>query len=298
MIGLKMMKTAIAAAVFGVLAVAGSAQAVTTYGLTTDNGLFAFDSTTPNVIVSGNVVTGLQTNEILHSIDFRPATGELFALGSSSRLYTINTTTYAATAIGAGPFSPALNGTSFDADFNPTVDRIRLVSDSDQNLRLNPITGGVAAVDGTLSYAAPYTFLNPNVSAAAYTNNFAGATSTTLYTLDTATDTLNIQTVAAGGPTDGQQTIVGFLGFDATDVTGFDIYTVGGQNFALASLNTTTTATSLLYSINLTTGQALPIGNFGGGKLVRDIAVVVPEPATLTLAGMAVLGLAARRRRA
>ena len=57
---------------------------------------------------------------------------------------------------GAPAFTPALSGTAFGFDFNPTVDRIRVVSDTGQNLRLNPDTGAVAAVDGALNQGRPW----------------------------------------------------------------------------------------------------------------------------------------------
>ena len=41
--------------------------------------------------------------------------------------------------------SPPLNGTGFGFAFDPVADRIRVVSDSEQNLRINPDTGTVAA---------------------------------------------------------------------------------------------------------------------------------------------------------
>ena len=44
-------------------------------------------------------------------------------------------------------FAPLLDGTEFGVDFNPQVDRLRVVSNSGQNLRLHPDTGAVAAVD-------------------------------------------------------------------------------------------------------------------------------------------------------
>src|SRR5688572_3899242 len=75
--------------------------------------LLSFDSATPGNVVSANFVSGLQPNETIVGIDFRPATGELFALGSSSRLYTLNPANGAATQVGAGPFAPTLNGFSF-----------------------------------------------------------------------------------------------------------------------------------------------------------------------------------------
>ena len=90
------------------------------------------------------IISGLQSGETILAIDFRPATGQLYGLGSTSRLYVINPMTGAARMIGATPFTTALSGTIAAFDFNPTVDRIRVVTNTGQNLRLNPETGGLA----------------------------------------------------------------------------------------------------------------------------------------------------------
>ena len=79
------------------------------------------------------------------AIDLRPSTGQIYLLGSTSRLYVVNPADGVVTAVGVA-FSPALSGTTFGFDFDP-VDRIRVVSDTGQNLRLNPDTGAVVAVD-------------------------------------------------------------------------------------------------------------------------------------------------------
>jgi hypothetical protein len=109
------------------------------------------------------------------SIDFRPATGELYALSSASKLYVINTSNASARAVSTTAFSPAVSGTIASIDFNPTVDRIRLVSNTGQNLRLHPETGAVAATDmninggGTPSVAGvAYTTANPELQAPFY----------------------------------------------------------------------------------------------------------------------------------
>jgi hypothetical protein len=86
--------------------------------------------------------------------------------------------------VGAAPFTPAVNGTSFGFDFNPVPDRLRFVTDADQDLRLNPNDGTVAGTDGTLAFSAmmptdPNAGTNPNVVGSAYTNNFSGTTTTT-----------------------------------------------------------------------------------------------------------------------
>src|SRR6188768_1192247 len=122
----------VAASLFPSHVFAQSAYAVTAAGQ-----LIRFDVNTPGTLNSTTTITGLVAGDAIVGIDYRPATGELFGLGSQSRLYVINTTTGVATQVGAdGAFT--VNGTSFGFDFNPTVDRIRVVSTTDQNIRLNP----------------------------------------------------------------------------------------------------------------------------------------------------------------
>lgn len=271
-----------------------AAHAVTIYAIDhlTTNTLFSIDSAAPSTILTGTPVLGLQSGESLVAIDFR-TNGVLYGVGSSSRVYTINTTTGAATAVG-GAFTPALNGVNFDMDFNPVVDLIRVVGDADQNLRVSPVTGAVTNVDTPLNYTGALTGVNPNVAGIAYSNNRAGAATTTLYGIDSGTDTLNV----IAPPNAGTMTLQGPLGVDVTAVLGFDIATSsGGTNTAFAALQTTSSSFSELHSINLTTGAATLIGAFGGGFVVRDIAVV-PEPAGVAIAGLFTIGFAARRRKA
>jgi hypothetical protein len=256
------------------------ADSVNVFAVTVNNKLITFNSAAPETILSSVPITGLQSGETVVAIDIRPATGQLFALGSSSRLYTINTSTGVATvvntAIMPGPFNPPLNGTDFGSDFNPTVDRLRVVSDADQNLRLNPFTGAVAAVDTSLSYASgdPNFGANPNVVGSAYTNSFAGSTATTLYGIDSNLDTLVLQGSVNGtpvSPNTGLLTTVGSLGVNSNGLTGFDIQ--GSTNRAFASLTTPGDSSSKLYNLNLGSGAAGVIGTIGGPDLIRDIAV-------------------------
>jgi hypothetical protein len=247
----------------------------TIYALSTTNSLISFDSATPGTVSGPIAISGLVGGETIMGIDFRPATGQLYALSNQSRLYTINRTTGAATAVGSG-FIPALSGTEFGFDFNPTVDRIRVVSDADQNIRLNPLTGSLAGSDTNLVYAmgdANQDF-NPNVTGAAYTNNFNGATTTTLYDIDSVRDILTTQGSPNGtpvSPNTGQLFTVGALNVDTTPLVGFDIST-GGTAFA----SLTPGGTPALYTINLTSGAATLVGNIGGGLQIRDIAVLIP----------------------
>ena len=235
--------------------------------ITTTNALLRFDSGAPGTILSTTAVSGLQAGEHLQGIDFRPASGQLYGLGSTSRLYTIDLTSGVATQVGASPFAAALSGTDFGFDFNPVVDRVRVVSDADQNLRLNPSTGALAATDIALAYAVgdANAGANPNVVGAAYTNSFAGATTTTLYGIDSNLDILTIQ----NPPNNGTLNTIGPMGFDTSGLVGFDIATA---DTAFASLSVSGLVG--LFTINLATGAATPVGSIGtGATAIRDIAI-------------------------
>lgn len=249
----------------------------TVYGVTAGNNLISFNSITPGAIIRTLPITGLTQGETIIGLDFRPRTGQLYAVSSASRVYTINTSTGATSAIGNAAFTPALAGTSFGFDFNPVPDRIRLVSDADQSLRLNPDTGAVAGTDGTLVFATgdANAGANPNVVASAYTNNFNATPTTTLFGIDSNLDVLVRQGSPGGAPVSpntGQLSTIGALGVNTTDQVGFDIAAPG--DVALASLTVQGATTSALYSINLTSGAATMIGAIGGTEVVRDIAVV------------------------
>ena len=256
-------------------------------GVTSTNQLIRFDVMSPGNIVSSVPISGIQAGENILGIDFRPATGELFALGSTSRLYVINTTTGAATQVGAsGSF--ALSGTSFGFDFNPSVDRIRVVSDADQNIRLNPATGALAATDTPLAFAPGDSNqgMNPSVAGSAYTNNVAGALTTTLYGIDTNLDVLVIQTP----PNAGTLTTVGGLNVDASGPVGFDILSANGVDVAYATL--TVGGVSGLYRINLTTGASTLLGNFLGGVIVTGLALDPNPPRLVNISTRAYVGTA------
>ncbi len=228
-------------------------------GLSNNNSLILFRADNPSSFRSTVAITGLASGDRIISIDFRPATGELYGLGQSSTLYAINYDNGRARAIAGGAFTPALNGNIASIDFNPTVDRLRLVTNMGQNLRLNPETGLVVFTDGNISGPAGST-----ISAVAYTNSMAGATTTTLYDIDFVNGVLYKQ----DPPNDGGLMRVGDLGVTATGAAGFDISPDNMLALAVAANNATTTN---LFSINLTDGKATKIRTIPAS--IIDIAI-------------------------
>jgi hypothetical protein len=249
------------------------------YALTTSGRLIRFSSTDPCIIDATRQVTGLAASATLLGLDFRPATGQLYGLGSDSRLYTIERTTGVATAVSAAPFSPALDGETFGFDFNPTVDRIRVVSNTGQNLRLHPVTGATAAVDRQLAYAATDASAGerPRVGAAAYTNpDNDPTTGTLLLDVDVGRGLLATQ----NPPNDGTLNTVGSIGVRSNDLAGFDIAPSG---VAYAALKVTgsgqarhTCGNSDLYAVDLTTGVTTRVGSIGTPMPIRGIAAPAP----------------------
>jgi hypothetical protein len=255
-----------------VAAFALPSKAETIVALTSGNRLLFFDSASPGTVTKVFTVTTF-TSEPLVALDFRPATGDLYAVAASGRLYVLNLTSGAASIPNASP--AALSGTRFGFDFNPTVDRIRVTSDTEQNIRLNPDTGTFAGTDDNLRFAAAdvHAGADPNVVGSAYTNNFVGAGATVLYDIDSNVDKLLIQ----NPPNGGFLNTVGALGVDTTDNVGFDIS--GGTGIAYASL--TVGATTGLYRIDLASGAATLVGAIAdatvlAGETVLDLSVPTP----------------------
>ena len=235
------------------------------YAVDEANRLVTFSSDAPRAI-SRSRITGLAAGEQVLGLDVRPATGQLYALGSTARLYRIDPATRAATAVGPGPFAPGLDGERFGFDFNPTVDRIRLTSNRGQNVRLHPDTGAVAATDGRLAYAAADAAAGtaPVVVGSGYTNSVAGATSTTLYDLDASRDTLVTQVP----PNNGTLNTVGRLGVDVSERAAFDI-SAAGVAYAVSERQR---GGSTLYRVDLASGAATAVGDVGGGARITALA--------------------------
>jgi hypothetical protein len=278
----------------GLMLAPAIAPAESIYGVTEEQFLVSWDSAMPGNLLSGMPITGLQNNETILGIDFRPATGELFAVGSSSRLYTLSTATGVATMVGAGPFSPPINGSSFGFDFNPTIDRIRFVSDVNKNYVLNPNDGAATEVTDVFFAAGDANAgADPNVVHSAYTNSVAGATTSQLYGVDAGLDLLVTQANSAGA-----LGTVGALGTDVTSTGGFDIS--GATGVGYMAIEDSATSRTTFWTVDLMTGLGTAVGEVGGGAIITAIAVApVPEPTAVVLAmvGLAAAGFARRSQR-
>jgi subtilisin-like proprotein convertase family protein len=244
-----------------------------------NNNLVRFNSDAPGVITSSKPIGGLLGGEQIVGLDRRPANGQLFGMGqvpNSGRLLTVDLQTGATTPIGAGFPLPqsafvAIQGTNYGFDFNPQVDRIRVVANTGDNFRLNPNTGGIAGADTAVFSGA--------VTAAAYDRNFAGTPQTTLFGINIGSDqlvTIGNVNGTPSSPNTGQVFPIGPLGVDTSAVAGFDIVTEQMNNRAWAAL--TVDGLSGLYTVDLATGQVAFVGIIGAGLPNIRGLTVLPTP--------------------
>lgn len=259
----------------GPIGPAGSANGRSIYAVDNANTLLVFGAVRPDLIVRRATVTGLQAGETLQGIDFGPVDGRLYALGSSNRVYTLDTLSGAATVVGTAAFTPALAGANYGFDFNPVPNRIRVHGSTGQNLRLVPRLGGatdgtVAAVDAALTYATgdAGAGMTPMIGGTAYTNSVNGATTTVIYAIDFMRDAL----VTMANPNDGVMTTVASLGVNTTGDVGFDIAGNNGSAFVTLTVGGGF-AGSTLYSLNLANGALFPVGGVAHGAPLRGIAI-------------------------
>lgn len=211
------------------------------YGVSTSNQLIAFSPASPGSLNSNLVLSGLAPGVEIIGIDVRPATGDLYGIGDDNLLYLIEVATGAVTTVGTG-IVPVIDGTMVGFDFNPTVDRIRLETNTGQNLRLNPDTGAVGTnadtgeptIDGEPAFAEADVNAGGGVAivAAAYTNSVPDAEETQLYVISDANDILALQ----DPPNDGVLNTIGELGIDVSQIVGFDI-TPAGDAYLVANAN-------------------------------------------------------------
>lgn len=227
----------------------------------------------------------------LDGLDFRPATNQLYGyLDSTDSFYTVDLGTGALTLASVGASAAPTNTFQLGIDFNPTIDRARIITDSAQNIVLNPNTGTVSAATNVFYGVGDVNEnTSPSIIDNAYTQSFAGSTSTKQYAIDYGIDAL--VTVANNA---GTMLTVGPLGVNTDIYTGFDVYTTpGGVDIAYAILAGPGGAPSF-YTIDLTSGAATLVGSLGFGNQVYGLAVI-PSPGSLAVLGLS--GLAAARRR-
>ena len=247
------------------------------YGLTATNMLVPFTTDSTNV-GAGLPITGLGVDEIVVGIDFRPFNGLLHALtrdlANVGRLYTVNPLSGAATALTMAG-APLTLTNSVGMDFNPValagVNALRIVTGADQNYRLT-FSGSTATVfvDGAINPASA------DLMAAGYVNNrgglpgAGGVGGTTLYVVDSVSDTLLIQ----NPPNIGTLVTPKPLALDVDATGGLDILTTTNRALALFGMN----GTNGLYEVDLANGFA----NFIRPLPSALVDLAVPIPARIT----------------
>jgi Domain of unknown function (DUF4394) len=225
------------------------------YATTAQNTLVSFNSRAPQRILSRRPITGLGDGMTLKGIDFRPRSGDLYGVGSDSIVYRIDPNTAIAVAEGPASTTP-INGRFFGFDVNPAVDKLRVVSDVGQNLRLNVDEGTLLSVDGSINPAGP------QIVGSAYLNSGFSlnlAPSTMLFAVDARDDQILLQ----NPPNNGTLTNGKRLGFDVGNDSGFDI--AGDDNTGYVATKRPGGRSSL-YRVDVQTGRSKSLGRIGNGR--------------------------------
>ncbi|MBL9135731.1 MAG: DUF4394 domain-containing protein [Verrucomicrobiales bacterium] len=250
-------------------------------GLSTRNALSFFsDDGAP--AIPGPSIRGLLEGESVVALDFRPFTGELYALARSvsdtGRLLIVSPATGESRAVALSGPVLGISG-AVDLDFNPAAvngtNALRIVTGTGQNYRLVfNADGAVVNVDTPLN--APAGAPLPQVIATAYSNNRAGMPGgggeggTVQYALDAASD----QLYRVNPPNAGVLTAGGSLGIDVNvaEDGGFDIPTGSARGLAVLRAD----GSRALYSIDLSNGAAMKLRPLDDD--IVDLASPIPGP--------------------
>ncbi|MEJ7707192.1 MAG: DUF4394 domain-containing protein [Nocardioidaceae bacterium] len=143
-------------ALSGPSAVAGADSAERTnndlYGMGLSNHkiqrIVRFSTDNPEAARVISKVNGLMGDTKLVGFDYWVQNNRLYGVGDSGGVYTIRP--FTGKVMKVSQIGVPLDGTNFGVDFNPAADRLRIISDTGQNLRHDVNAGGVTTVDGTL----------------------------------------------------------------------------------------------------------------------------------------------------
>jgi hypothetical protein len=287
------------AAVAASLAFATSASAADIgVAIKSDHTIARFSTDAPGTPLSPpKPITGLTTGESPAAVDFRPSTGQLYLLAvndanATGHLYKLDPVTGVASAPGNGAPISGLAFDTYDIDFNPVTEKIRLVAG-----RLSPQPTSLHEVidpdkpavipAATPAYVAgdPKQNSSVHLAAGAYSNNRPGADNTTFFGIENRT---LVRIGSLGGspdsPDGGRLTSTGDLPEDtisffpdALDVSGDNAYATVNKKFVNGAQ---VTNRSVLVTVDLATAKAVGLG-FVLDDFIIDMAIV-PPPATPT----------------
>ena len=250
----------------------GGSGSTLLYGLSDRNEIVKLMSGPPVTELERIPITGVKNGDVILAIDIRPATGLIYGLSATGILYTINLNIVNggsnAKMVSGTPLNPAIAGTIVGFDFDPRSDRIRLVTEKGQNMRINPTTGAVSNIDFPINPGLA------SMNSIAYGMTLSSITGASLYDIDILGGNLYRQ-----NPTQGTLTFVGPLGLTISGEGGFDISRRGaafaslfagirdGSGGGVGGSGDDGQPAYRIYSINLKTGKATSYGRVNGNLI-------------------------------
>ena len=272
-------------------ACAANAHAANLVAINSSNQIGVFDASNIGDAIF-TTISGDASGESFIGIDLRPSNNMVYGITRSNKIFTIDAYSGNSTFVAALANPVVAASKSYGFDFNPVADiggasSLRLVSSTGDNYAVNVNTGAV-----TLA-----TSLIPGFTGVSYTNSNASnptlvPSSTALYYINSANDTLNVATTGFNNPS---ISIIGSLGIDILSANGFEIDS-NGIGYAAVNMDNGFLKSELI-RINTMTGQAEWVSTFNG--TINGLTVApVPEPETyaMMIAGLGILGFSARRK--